>query len=176
MNFAKFKNKKIIKNKSKANQGIGIIKKLYNVLLGNSLIIIYKLFIQPHHYYGVIIFDQPENESFCKKIKFEVMWSSSREKVYKELGLKTVKPRSWLKKKKCYITTYSCITDAFKYSCFPLMINEWNKLNFDIGTSSFNINKTSLIKIFQPIPYSVYCIFNPQGLKLITRLSLDQIT
>ena len=30
------------------------------------------------------------------------------------------------------ITTYSCRTDAFKYSFFPWMINEWNKLNFNV--------------------------------------------
>ena len=104
--------------------------------------------------------------------------SSSREKVYKELGLKTVKPRGWLKKMCCFhkiknsgilfylvelinskshlyntwnlrnITTYSCITDAFQYSSFLLMINEWNKLNFYIGTSSLNIYRTSLMKVF----------------------------
>ena len=37
---------------SKANKGIGILRKLYNALPRNS-----------------IIFDQPENESFCKKSK-----------------------------------------------------------------------------------------------------------
>ena len=58
--------------------------------------------------YGAIIFDQPENESFLKKSKSvqhnavsaitAAIQSSPREKVYKELGLKTVKPRGWLKK------------------------------------------------------------------------------
>ena len=52
------------------------------------------------------------------------------------------------------------------------MINKWNKLNFDIETSSFNIFKANLIKIFQPIPNPIFCIFDPLGLKLITRLWL----
>ena len=52
---------------SKANEGIGILGKLYNVLPRNSLTKIYKSFIQPHLDYGAIIFGQPENESFCKK-------------------------------------------------------------------------------------------------------------
>ena len=52
----------------KANKGIGILRKLYNVLLRNSLMTIYKSFIRPRLDYGAIIFDQSENESFCKKI------------------------------------------------------------------------------------------------------------
>ena len=52
---------------SKANKGIGVLRKLYNVLPRSSLITIYKSFIRPHLNYGAIIFDQPENERFCKK-------------------------------------------------------------------------------------------------------------
>ena len=70
------------------------------------------------------------------------------------------------------ITTYSCTSDAFKYSFFPWTIDEWNKLNFNIRTSSFNIFRANLIKIIRPIPNSVFGIFNPLGLKLITRLRL----
>ena len=67
--------------------------------------------------------------------------------------------------------TYSCRTDAFKSSFFPLVINEWNKLTFNIGTSSFNIFRANWVKIIQPIPNSVFGIFNPLGLiKLIIRL------
>ena len=117
--------------------------------------------------YGAIIFDQPENKSFCKKIESVqynaalaitgAIQGTSREKLYKELGLETLKSRRWLKKLCCYykvkingipsclaelipseshlyntqntrnITTYSCRTDAFKYSFFPWTVNEWNK-------------------------------------------------
>ena len=52
---------------SKANKGIGILRKLYNALPRDSLISICKSFIWPHLDYGVIIFDQSENGSFCKK-------------------------------------------------------------------------------------------------------------
>ena len=70
------------------------------------------------------------------------------------------------------ITTYSCRTDAYNYSFFPWTINEWNKLNFSIQASGFNIFRANLIKIIQPIPNSVFSIFNPLGLKLIARLWL----
>ena len=52
---------------SKSNKGIGILRKLYNVLPRNSLITIYKFFIQRPLEYDAIIFDQPKNESFCEK-------------------------------------------------------------------------------------------------------------
>ena len=139
---------------------------MYNVLPRKSLITIYKSSIRPHLDYGAIIFDQPENESFCKKIKSVqynaalantgAIQGTSRENLYKELGLETLKSRRWLKKLCCFykiktngipsylpelmssefhlyntwntrnITTYSCRTDAFKYYFFPWTINEWN--------------------------------------------------
>ena len=70
------------------------------------------------------------------------------------------------------ITALSCRIDAFKYCFFPWTINEWNKLNFNIRTSSFNIFRANFIKIIWPIPNSIFGIFNPLGLKLITRLRL----
>ena len=85
----------IIKEKnSKANKGIVILRKLYNVLPRNSLITIYKSFMRPHLDYGAIISDQPENEIFCKKNEFiqynaaltitGAIQGTSREKLYKE--------------------------------------------------------------------------------------------
>ena len=146
--------------------------------------------------------------SFCKKMNVfniilqGVSQGTSREKLYKELGLETLKSGRWLKNL-CFfykiknngipsylaelihsefhlcnawntrnITTYSCRTDAFKYSFFPWTKNEWDKLNFNIRASSFNIFRANLINIVRPIPNSVFDIFNPLGLELITRLRL----
>ena len=64
LSFSNHINEKI----SRVNKGIGILRKLYNDLLRNSLITIYKSFIRHHLDYGAIIFDKPENESFCKKL------------------------------------------------------------------------------------------------------------
>ena len=49
---------------SKAMKGIYIIKKLSNVLPRKSTI--YKSFVRPHLDYGDLIYDQPNNESFCQ--------------------------------------------------------------------------------------------------------------
>ena len=68
------------------------------------MIAIYKSFIRPHLDYGAIIFDQPENESFVKKIESVqynaaraitgAIQDTSREKLFKELGLETMKSRT----------------------------------------------------------------------------------
>ena len=49
---------------SKANKGIGIIKRLSHILPRKSLITIYKSFTRPHLDYCDVINDQPKNESF----------------------------------------------------------------------------------------------------------------
>ena len=53
----------------KFNEGIGIIKKLQNRLPRQALLKIYKSFVRPHFDYGDIIYDQPNNESFCLKLE-----------------------------------------------------------------------------------------------------------
>ena len=59
------------------------------------LLTIYKSFIRPHLDYGDIVFDQPTNDSFCKKLESIVQcftsskWSykgTSQVKLYQELG------------------------------------------------------------------------------------------
>ena len=50
-------------------KGIGIIRKLSNVLPRKSLITIYNSFVRSHLDYGDLIYDQPNNESFCQQIE-----------------------------------------------------------------------------------------------------------
>ena len=65
LNFSQHINIKI----SKANKGIGIIKRLSHILPRKSLLTIYKSFIRPHLDYCDVIYDQPNNESFSTKIE-----------------------------------------------------------------------------------------------------------
>ena len=44
-----------------------LIKRLRNPLPGKSLITIYKAIIRPHPDYGDILYDQPNNATFCQK-------------------------------------------------------------------------------------------------------------
>ena len=67
----------IKENISKAIKGIYIIKKLSNVLPRKSLITTYKSFVRPHLDYSDLIYDQPNNESFCQQIE-SVQYNASR--------------------------------------------------------------------------------------------------
>ena len=99
MNFSNHKKGKNFKSQ----QRYRFLRKFYNVLPRNFLIAIYKSFIRPHLDYGAIIFDQPENESFCKDIESVhfnaalaitgAIQGTSREKLYRELILETLKSR-----------------------------------------------------------------------------------
>ena len=53
----------------KMNKGISVIKKLRHSLPRKSLMTIYKAFLRPLIDYGDMIYDQPQNESFCNKIE-----------------------------------------------------------------------------------------------------------
>ena len=53
----------------KINKGISVIKKLRHSLPQKSLLTIYKAFLRPLVDYRDIIYDQPQNESFCEKIE-----------------------------------------------------------------------------------------------------------
>ena len=89
---------------SKANKGIGLIKRLRKFL---PLLTIYKSFIRPHLDYGDIIYDIPGNESFSQKLE-SVQYNAalaitgcfcgtSREKLYSELGLESLSDRRYYK-------------------------------------------------------------------------------
>ena len=88
---------------SKANIGIGAIKKLNNTLPRKTLLTIYKSFVRPHLDYGDIIYDQPNNENFCNKLE-TVQYNAtlaitvsiqgiSKVKLYTKLGLESLKSR-----------------------------------------------------------------------------------
>ena len=92
---------------SKANKEIWIIKSLSHILPRKSLITIYKSFIRPHLDYCDVIYDQPNNESFCSKIEqlqynaalaiTGAIRGTSQTKLYNELGLESLKFRRWFR-------------------------------------------------------------------------------
>ena len=53
----------------KANSVIGVIRRLRQILPRHSLITVYKSLVRLHFDYCGIIYDQPNNESFCGKIE-----------------------------------------------------------------------------------------------------------
>ena len=81
---------------TKAMKGIGVIKRLSKMLPRHSLLTIYKSFVKPHLDYGDILYDQPNNKSFCKIIETvqynaalaitSAIKGASQIKLYIELG------------------------------------------------------------------------------------------
>ena len=127
---------------------------------------------------------------------------SSREKIYQEIGFESLKSRRWYKRLSCMfntmndkapyhlkniipkchqstrlrnnrLPTFHCRTECFKNSFFPSTMNDWFNLDLTIRDSeSIAIFKKRLLSFIRPIPSNVYNIFDPIGLKFLTRLLL----
>ena len=195
----------------KMNKGILVIKKLRHSLPRKSLLAIYKAFLRPLIDYGDIIYGKPQNESFCDKIEESVQYKAalaitgaiqgtSREKIYEELGIESVKSRRLYKRLCCMykimiekapnylinlipkcvttirtrnnsIPTFYCRTDCSKYSFFPSTLNDWFSLDINIRNSdSISLFKSRLLSFIRPVQNKIYNIFDPEGLKFLTRL------
>ena len=139
---------------------------------------IYKSFIRPHLDYADVIYDQPHNQTFSDRIE-SVQYNAalsitgaikgtSRERLYRELGLESLSNRRWYRRLtmffniasgNCptYLTNilpnrqtsyntdrnnlyyiYRANTNYLKNSFFPYSVNEWNKLTSDIRNSMMN--------------------------------------
>ena len=89
----------------KVNKTIGLSRKLQNFLPRTTLITIYKAFVRPHLDYGDILYDQAFNSSFHDRLESvqyntclaltEAIRGTSKEKLYQELGLESLRLRRW---------------------------------------------------------------------------------
>ena len=129
-----------------------------------TLITIDKVFVRPHLDYGDILYDQAFNRSFRDRLEpvclaiAGVIRSASKEKLYQELGLESLRLRRWYKKLCLFYETFKTqhpeylfhlipVRRApyttrnvhnlpifkskhifFKNSFFPSTTSEWNKL------------------------------------------------
>ena len=165
LNFDHHLNEKI----SKVNKGIGLIKQLSCILPRESLLTVYKSFVRPHLDYADVIYHQPHNETFCNRIEsvqYNVALAitgairgTSREKLYTELGLESLRDRRWYHRliiffnivngnapqylidilpnlvvsrnicRKSLFNSFFCCSNYFRNSFFPFSVNEWNKLD-----------------------------------------------
>ena len=105
LNFSAQINQKI----KKCNKIIDLIRQLSVTLPRNALLRIYKSFVRPHLDYGDILYDKPNNENFqnklekveyraCLAITGAIQGTSSRTKLYDELGLRSLIKRRWCNK------------------------------------------------------------------------------
>ena len=116
---------------NKVYKGIGLLRNVSNKLPRQALVTIYKAFIKPHLDYGDIVYDKPDNETFINKIEKAqydaalavtgAIRGTSREKLYAELGIESLKFRRWFRKLACFYKIQS--TELPKYLLqFPLII------------------------------------------------------
>ena len=189
---------------SKIKKGIAVIKKLRYSLPRNSLITIYKVFLRPLIDYEDIIYDQPHNESFCEKIESVqykaalaitgAIQGTSRDKIYQELGLESLKSRRWYKRlacmfkimrneapdylinlvpkceyaintRNCHIPMHHCRNDCFKYSFFPSTLRDWFNIDEAIRNSeSISFFKNKLLSFIRPVQNSIHNIIDQKGI------------
>ena len=128
-------------SEKKANKGVGIIRRLYNLLPRASLVNIYRAFVRPHLDYGDIIYDNSSNATFSQMIESVqynaalaitgAIHGSTRDKLYQELGFESLHDRRWFRKLCFYykIRHNMCplyLTDflpIMKTSCYSLRLN-----------------------------------------------------
>ena len=171
---------------SKAYKGIAVLRKLQNIIPRNSLLTIYKSFIRPHLDYGDTIYHQPYNGTFCQKIEsFQyqaalaitgAIHGTSQTKLYKELGIESMKLRQWFRRL-CYffkiqssglpqylndlipkpslrystrfspLPNFKVRTELFRNSFFPYTVNEWNNLhNIMKSSESYSVFRKKNVK------------------------------
>ena len=126
---------------------------------------------------------------------------TSKEKLCQELGFESLKDRRWLRQlcylykivntkqpaylydlippfqrssrnKGCIYEPF-CRTVSFKNSFLPYAIKEWNKLDSEIrNAKTYASFRKMLLNFIRPIGNSTYKIYDPLGIKLLTRLRL----
>ena len=68
--------------------------------------------------------------------------------------------------------TFHCCTDCFKNSFFSSTLNYWYKLDETIRNSDSILIFKSRLSLICPLESNVFNIFDPIGLKFLTRLRL----
>ena len=98
----------IIEKFKTATKEVNVIRKINLLLARFSLLTKYKSFFRPHLDYSDVIYNQPNNSCLSEKIETVqynatlaitgAIRGTSKEKLYQELELKSLKDRSWLKR------------------------------------------------------------------------------
>ena len=170
---------------TKASKGIAVIKRLRNSLPRKSFLTIYKAIIRPHLDYGNILYDEPDNATFCQKIEFfqykAALAITRLFCMYKIINIGIPKYLTDLipKRETSYNirnrnkSFFHCRTESFKNSFFPYTIEAWYSLDpSTINSNSLEVFKSKLLAFIRPVQRSIYNVFNPQGIKFLTRLRL----
>ena len=152
----------LIKKILKCNKLIVLIKRLCVNLLQNALLTRYKFFVKPHLDYGDILYDKPNNENIQNKIEkvqyraclviTGVIQGTSTEKIYDELGLRSLAKRPWRSQLILFYKIISHLLPHYLYS----YLDSYSKENYRLRSASTSA-KSRRTKLFKK-SFSPYCI------------------
>ena len=121
---------------SKATKGIGVLRKLSHYLPRSSLVTIYKSFIRPHLDYGDVIYDQPNNATYCDKIETiqynaalaitGAIRGTSKERLYEELGLEFLSSRRWFRRLCLFHKIFTTKSPSYLHNLIPANLRPYN--------------------------------------------------
>ena len=171
------------------------------------------MYIKPTYLdYADVIYDQPNNNKLCDQIE-SVQYraclaitgcikGTSKEKLFQELGLETLRKRRWYRRLVLFYKIYSGDSpsylqelvpfsdskreaakhnlrsyrtkhDYFENSFFPYCVREWNKLSPEIRClPTIARFKKALLAFIRPEGHKVFGLHNPYGVKLLSRLRM----
>ena len=145
---------------NKVNKTIGLLRKLHHILTREPLLTIYKSFVRPHLHYDDVIYDKHYNNSFHQKldsIQYNAALAitgairrSSREKLYQELGLESLKQRRWFRKLCYFFKITKNQSPKYLFDKIPTTRTAYRTRNNIGNISSFNVKHTFLKNSFFP--------------------------
>ena len=129
------------------------MKRLSLTLSRKQLLTIYKTFVRSHLDYADIIYDKPFNDAFKEKLE-KVQYSAaliitgaikgtSRERLYRELGLEFLRDRRWYRE----LVFFYKIVKGLAPSCLQSCLPPDNELAYNTRSSLRNTIKTFATRI-----------------------------
>ena len=116
--------------KNNVNKTTSLLRKLHNTLPRLPLLTICKSIIRPHLDYGDIIYDQAYNVSFHQKLESiqynsalaitDAKGGTSTEKLYNELGLKTLGKIRCYRKLCCFFKICKSHSSKYLFNVTPV--------------------------------------------------------
>ena len=68
---------------------------------------------------------------------------------------------------------FNCQTDCFKYYFLPSTLNDWFNLDLNIRNEEpVSLFRSNALSFICPVQRTIYNIFDPKGLKFLTRFGL----
>ena len=147
---------------SKAMKGIGVIKRLRKMLTRYSLLTIYISFVRPHLDYGDILYDQPNNKSFCQKIETTqynaalaitgAIKGTSQTKLYYELGLESLEFRQWFRKLCLFYKIKKTGLAEYLFNMIPKSNHQYNTRSIEnIPSQKNNTRFLTTLSVHKPL-------------------------